>query len=334
MTAKSAVRDMRRSVSSVFFRGLARAGDASPKIREIKPTVRVINNVPYRVTSSWAHQLDVFIPEDRTGPLPVLLYIHGGGFTVCSKDTHRHFAMVYASRGYLVFNINYRLAPKYRFPAAHEDACAAYEWVVRNARQYGGDPERLIVAGESAGANLATTLAIGATFRRPQACLRAVWETGIVPQAVQSIYGYLQVSNPARYAGIPHRPSRWWDYQAARAADLSRTYLGELHEQADEASLLADPLRLLEQHAPDRALPPFFVAVGTADLLLNDSQRLALAVSRHGAPVSEHYYPGEQHGFHAFFWRPAVRQFWHDCLGFLDTHAPPQLVPEPVQLAA
>ncbi|MEZ4566278.1 MAG: alpha/beta hydrolase [Desulfobacterales bacterium] len=59
----------------------------------------------------YAHQLDIYRPLDMGLPRPVIMYIHGGGFTMCSKDTHQGIALAYADHGYVVFNINYRLPP-------------------------------------------------------------------------------------------------------------------------------------------------------------------------------------------------------------------------------
>jgi len=94
---------------------------------------------------------------------PVILYFHGGGFVTGDLDSHDASARALARRsGALVLSVAYRLAPEARFPAAHEDAYAAWRWLVRSAATFGGDPRRMAVAGEDAGANLAMNIALRA----------------------------------------------------------------------------------------------------------------------------------------------------------------------------
>jgi len=142
-------RKARKWVLTNLFQQFANMADLTPLIRGIRKQTDVIRNVPYRVDGGEAHVLDVYRPKNRTGLLPVMIYIHGGGFTLCSKETHRSVALLFARFGFLVLNINYRLAPKYPYPAALEDACHAYRWAVEQVESYGGDKNRLSLAGES-----------------------------------------------------------------------------------------------------------------------------------------------------------------------------------------
>ena len=94
---------------------------------------------------------------------PMVLYFHGGGFVTGDLDSHDASARAIARRtGAIVISVAYRLAPEHRFPAAHEDAWAAWGWLNQAARDLGGDPRRLAVAGEDAGANLAANIALRA----------------------------------------------------------------------------------------------------------------------------------------------------------------------------
>ena len=142
------------------FETMARLGRCDPRSRPERHGVEVTADVPYKAPGGREHQLDIYRPANAQGPLPVVLYVHGGGFRLLSKDTHWVMGLAFARQGYLVFNINYRLAPQHPFPAAIDDVCAAYGWVAENAAQYGGDVGRLALAGESAGANLVTALAV------------------------------------------------------------------------------------------------------------------------------------------------------------------------------
>ncbi|MFP5021900.1 alpha/beta hydrolase [Pseudonocardia phyllosphaerae] len=103
--------------------------------------------------------LRVYVPEG-SGPSGVLVYYHGGGWTIGDLDTHDAVCRVLANRaGVVVVAVDYRLAPEHRFPAAVDDAVAALAWVHAHAAEYGGDPGRLAVGGDSAGGNLAAVVA-------------------------------------------------------------------------------------------------------------------------------------------------------------------------------
>ncbi|MDN3566854.1 alpha/beta hydrolase [Paeniroseomonas aquatica] len=93
------------------------------------------------------------------GAAPMILYFHGGGWVIADLDTYDASARALAAEtGAIVVSVHYRQGPEHRFPAAHEDAVAAYQWLVANSRTLGGDPNRIAVAGESAGGNLALTV--------------------------------------------------------------------------------------------------------------------------------------------------------------------------------
>ena len=104
---------------------------------------------------------EIYTPKG-TGPFPVLLHIHGGGWFTGSAKGERKFAMQLCAAGFVVVNLNYRLAPEHPFPAGLQDCIYAARWIVRNIAKYGGDPNRLAVGGGSAGGNLSacTTLAL------------------------------------------------------------------------------------------------------------------------------------------------------------------------------
>jgi acetyl esterase len=298
-----------------FFRGISRLGRLHPRANPARHNVEVERDVRYRDGNLIEHRLDVYRPSGFAGPRPVVLYIHGGGFRILSKDTHWIMGLAFARRGYLVFNISYRLAPAHPYPAALEDACAAYEWVVANAERYGGDLSRLMVAGESAGANLATAVTLATAYRRPEPFARAVFDTNIRPVAALPACGVLQVSDPQRFSRRRRLPAFVQD----RLDEVSHAYLRGARPDTHGGLELADPLVLLERgEAPERALPPFFAVVGTRDPLLDDTRRLKRALDRLGVRCDVRYYPGELHAFHALVFRPNAVQCWRDTYRFAD----------------
>lgn len=107
--------------------------------------------------------LRVYRPERPEAEIPVVVFAHGGGFVFCDLDSHDEFCRSMAEGvGVVVVSVDYRLAPEHRAPAAHEDMYAALEWAAANVTAYGGDPTRIVLAGDSAGGNLAATVAIAA----------------------------------------------------------------------------------------------------------------------------------------------------------------------------
>lgn len=115
----------------------------------------------------------VYMPEqddDNKEALPVVVYFHGGGFVIANLDVYDQGPRALARKANaIVVSIEYRKGPENKFPAAHDDAIAAYKWVLANAKSWGGDPARVAVAGESAGGNLAANVAIAARDQKLQA---------------------------------------------------------------------------------------------------------------------------------------------------------------------
>jgi len=204
-----------------------------------------------------------------------LLYLHGGGYVICSPDTHREMvAHLAKASGCRVLLLDYRLAPEFPFPAAVEDPVAAYRWLL--AQDY--RPKGLAVAGDSAGGGL--TVAALVAFR------------------------YLGLPMPG--AAVCFSP--WTDLActgetlASKASEdpiVSRPLLEQLAETylagADPRSPLASPL-----YADLRGLPPLLVQVGTAETLLDDSRRLADRCREVGVEVSLEEWEGMPHVWHFF----------------------------------
>ncbi len=313
------IKKARRWGFNQMFHQLAYLGELSPYILDARKKIDVIRNISYYNSSLKANLLDIYVPKTKSRLFPIMLYIHGGGFSICSKDTHRGVALLYARLGFLVFNINYRLAPKNRYPAAFEDVCHAYQWILKNAADYGGDTNRLVVAGESAGGNLALGLTAATCYLRPETYAQKVWETGIIPAATQIIAGILQVSNPKRFISLPqYKSSITGDYSAQIIRDISIGYLGRKQCNFQDDLTFADPLAFIENMPQsDRPLPPIFAGVGTSDILCNDTERLEKVLKTRSIDIEAHYYENEPHIFHLMSWRPNTHKFWQDTRTFL-----------------
>ncbi len=295
-------------IEGLFYGGMSRMAALTPAARPGLHGIRRHRGLWYG--KHPAHRLDVYEPVGRAGARPVVMYVHGGAFRAMSKDTHWLMGLIFARRGYLVFNVDYRLAPEFRFPAALEDLSRALAFVRREAPRFGGDPDRLVLAGESAGANLVTALTVASCYRRDEPFARSIFEEDYAPKAVVPFCGILQVSEPDRLLQEPI-----WFFERDAILSCAELYLPN---EVSVSAALADPLKVIESQTPDRPLPPFFVSVGTSDRLLPDSRRLALALEDRAVPHRARYFDREIHAFQALVFRRAARECWRDLFAYLN----------------
>jgi acetyl esterase len=300
-------------VAHAFARVRYSMPDAHPR----KLDLVLERDVVYGPTRGACHKLDVYTPtapRSTTGPLPVVMYVHGGGFSMLSKETHRVMAFAIARRGYLVFNVNYRLGPRHRYPAPLEDVTEALLWVAANCQKYGGDPSRLALAGESAGGNLVTALGVMSSYRRPERVARRLFDANIPISAIIATYPFIDLTETDHHLASAKLPS----WVKALVFDAASSYVGPDVARSSHAAPLTSPLLILEsKDRPVRPLPPFFASCGTKDLLLPQSRRLKAALDELGTPCDLHVSPGEIHGFDAMVWRPAAREKWRVAHEFL-----------------
>jgi len=323
MSRQSAFEKMRRvaegalrsSVVDAAAHTLARMRYMLPDAHPARFDVRVLFDVAYGEHAK--NRLDVYIPTRTPKPLPVVMYVHGGGFAMLSKETHRVMALTIARRGYLTFNIDYRQGARNQFPAPLEDASAALQWVAQNAERYGGDPNKIAIAGESAGGNLVTALALVNSIRRPEPYARRLFDAQLPLAAVMATYPLLDVHDVHRWQD--HPTMSWWVKDML--LDAATSYVGSRAWAPRDDDALHSPLVLLERGPTlDRPLPPFFLSVGTRDPLLAHSRRLKDVLDRMGSECVLHVSPGEIHGFDAMVWREPAKDKWRAAHDFLRTH--------------
>ena len=294
-----------------FFGAVSKVGRTLPPSDPGRHGVECLKDIEYGPLGT-AHHLDIYRPIERTGPLPVVLYIHGGGFRSLSKESHWIMALIFAKKGYLVMNINYRLAPKHPYPAAIQDVCQAWLWALENVAQHGGDPSRMVIAGESAGANLTVALTVACCYPRLEPWSQAVFDAGVVPKVIAPACGLFQVSDIKRFL----RDGNANRLEQAVLDDCEYCYLPEF--SPGDPPGLADPVCIIEQTAPQRPLPPAFLPVGGWDPLKVENHRMSQALIGHGTETMERLYPRQIHAFHAFAFRKQARQCWQEMLKFMD----------------
>jgi len=210
--------------------------------------------------------------RDRAAASGTVLYLHGGAYCLGSPATHRSITSHLARRaGAEVFVADYRLAPEHPFPAALEDAVAAYRGLLARA----GGPSSLALVGDSAGGGLALALALR---------LRQLGEP--LPAALVLMSPWIDLGRPDRGSTPPGEVMISLPWVEACA----RLYLAA----TDAAEPLASPI-----NGDLRGLPPVLIQVGTDEILLQDSQRLHAALIQAGVVVELQQYPGRWHVFQA-----------------------------------
>jgi len=246
----------------------------------VQPPPRAVGAVEERVIDGPGGplRLRIYQPADEAAIRPVLVFFHGSGFVLCSLDTHDGMCRnLCAGSGYVVVSVDYRLAPEHKFPAAPEDCLRATRWAGAQAASFGGDPDRLVVAGDSAGGNLAAVTA-----------LRVRDEGG--PALRGQLLIYPVTGHPAR--AMPSWTENGAGFGLTRAG-MSWFLDHYLRTDADALDPLAVPLE-----TPDLAgLPAALVQVAEYDVLRDEGAAYALRLQQAGVAATLTRWPGMNHGF-------------------------------------
>jgi acetyl esterase len=212
-----------------------------------------------------------------TGPFPVLVYFHGGGWVIGNLEAYDATCRALTNAaGCMVVAMEYRLAPEHKFPAAPEDCYAATQWVATNAAAIGGDPARIAIGGDSAGGNLTAVVAHmvrdrGGPTLRYQLLVYPVTDYHFDTASYrENAEGYLLTKDAMVW---------FWNHYLRSAADGN--------------SPLASPLRAGNL----RGLPPAMVLTAEFDPLRDEGEAYAARLQEAGVPVTLRHYEGMIHGF-------------------------------------
>jgi acetyl esterase len=243
---------------------------------------------------------DVIVPKGD-GPHPVLVYLHGGGWICGSPSTHRKVGYRFAEAGYLVFNVDYRLAPEHPFPTPHDDCVAALRWAARVASEYGGDPARMAVGGDSAGGNLSAAVAL-ALADDPDVNLSAVL-------LIYGVFDFAKMGGATATGGM-----EGMEEAGAKMVELMvGSYLPD-----DRDALMADP-RVSPIHGAER-LPPSHIVCGAADPLADQAHALAEVLEKAGVPHEKVIVDAMPHGYVQMEFLPQARESIDRMVAFLGKH--------------
>lgn len=234
-------------------------------------------------------------PDDgETEPQPPICYFHGGGWVLGDLESADPTCRKLATEtGYPVVSVEYRLAPEHPFPAGLEDCYAALEWVAENAAEFGGDPDRIVLTGDSAGGNLAAGTCLLTNYRDGP---DVAYQVLVYPVTGDATETAAYEENGADYV-LTTEESEWFrDHYFER--------------ETDAVNILAAPRlandRLLSE------LPPATVLTAGFDPLRDDGAAYADRLEDAGVPVSYRNYSGMIHGFFGMLEQPAELSVAHE----------------------
>jgi acetyl esterase/lipase len=264
----------------------AQAGK-SPVVLAVPEGVAAHRELAY-VDNGHARQvLDLYVPEKATGPLPVIVWIHGGAWSGGDKNGCPPLRQGYAQRGYAVASLNYRLSQHATFPAQIEDCKAALRWLRAHAKQYHLDPAKIGVWGSSAGGHLVALLGV----------------TGDVKEF--DVGQHLELSSAVQCVMDDYGPTDFGQMDANRPPGATMSHSVP---NSPESRLIGGLITLPENRAKvQRANPISYVSKGDAPFLINhgdidptvphhQSELLFAALQAAGVPVRFNTVKGGGHG--------------------------------------
>jgi acetyl esterase/lipase len=218
-------------------------------------------------------------PPDTVGPLPVILYMHGGGWVLGNADTHDRLVREFAvGVGAAVAFVEYDRSPEAHYPVALEQGYATARWIMREGAANQLDPDRIAVAGDSVGGNMTAALALMAT------------ERGDVRFVQQSMY--YPVTDAAMDTGSFEQFAEGYFLTAKAMAWFWDAYVPDLARRSEP---FASPLRASDDQLA--GLPPAFIIVDEADVLRDEGEAYAARLRKAGVAVTTVRYDGITHDF-------------------------------------
>ena len=299
------MRNSLRSALAVVVCGLVTGCVVSPEIIMPIESDYAVYRVTYGTVDDQELQFDVFWPEGD-GPFPMVINFHGGGWTKRNQEGFPEPMCKWISnKGYVVFNVSYRLAPEHRFPTQVNDALGAVLFIKEHAAEYNGDPTRVAIMGDSAGGNLAGMVACcwndpsfkptypgkGKVTAETQGTVLLFPVLDIVQ--LHSMFGlYVIIENPK---------------------EIAETYIGGPPSEMLDTYKKASPPYLVH-----KGVSPTLIVCGADDPLLPQSQSYKKKLDELDVPNGLYVAKGETHGFTAFPFNRGARAAYNAIGVFLD----------------
>ena len=247
-------------------KGMSTAPEAVGKVENRTIEGPAGNKIPVRI----------YWPKGE-GPFPVVLYIHGGGWVIANLDTYDASPRALANAANaVVVSTHYRQGPEHRFPAAHDDTFAAYQWVLKNGKSLKGNTERVAVVGESAGGNMALAVALQARDKKVQ------MPSGLVLVYPVASYDF---ETPSYQENADAKPLN---------RDMMKWFFKNYMKGPGDAK---NPLLTPATNADLKGMPPTTIITAQIDPLRSEGQALAEKMKAAGVQVDAKNYDGVTHEF-------------------------------------
>ena len=258
----------------------------------------VVDNLVFRKVGDRELRADLYLPKKSTGKTPLIVCIHGGGWSRGNKKQCPAVPMV--KEGYAVASIQYRLTTEAAFPAQIEDCKAAVRWLRAIAPKYNIDPERIGVWGHSSGAHLAALLGTSGDV----AALEGKGENAEFSSRVQAV---CEISGPADLVQMFKDVSASSAEMAAEAKEAIEALIGGPMDSKKEVAIAASPITYITKDDP-----PFLIIHGDEDqtVPVSQSRRFAAALKNAGVPVTLDIAQGRGHGTGGPRFEPEIKAFF------------------------
>lgn len=247
-------------------------------LRVAPQSVEVKKDIEYGNTGERPLLLDLYSPKQTDGPVPGLIFIHGGGWKGGKKEDYRYYGIEFAEKGYVVASIQYRLSGESKYPAAIHDVKAAVRWMRAEASSFGVDPERIGVAGGSAGGHLALLLGYTSDVEEFDGDSGHAGVSSRV-QAVVNLYGPTDLTTE-------------FARNQSETGSLLKKFFGGTYDEQPAKYEEASPIRYVTGDDP-----PTLILHGTIDKVvpINQADLLSKKLKETGVPYIYDRLPGWPH---------------------------------------
>ncbi|HBC89592.1 MAG TPA: lipase [Lentisphaeria bacterium] len=260
--------------------------------------VKVVKNLEYSKPQGKSMTLDLFIPENAKGKLPLIVWIHGGGWTSGNKENPP--ALLFIKKGYAVASINYRLSQQAVFPAQIQDCKAAIRFLRAKAPEYNIDPDRIGVWGGSAGGHLVALLGVSNGVKELEG-------DGGNPDVSSNVQAVCDFFGPTDFTTIkelrmsddPDIQQKLKEFKLDHDDNVLAKLLGGPIDQKQELALQASPLTYVKSLKNDKKdYPPFLILHGDKDPIVPVEQSITFhdALKAAGLDSTLKVYKGAKHG--------------------------------------
>jgi acetyl esterase/lipase len=285
----------RTLLPAILFVAALSAVAAEPSAAPIPDSLKAELNITYGKTPEQELKMDVYRPKDGGNKLPACVLVHGGGWVKGDKEKFTPLAIALAQRGYVVANIEYRLGPVAKYPAAVQDCSLAVRFVRSQAQRFGLDPNRIGAWGGSAGGHLVAMLAAAPTDSK--------FLTGDLQNVSAKVQATVVMAGPTQLDD----EKAIANYRKQKEQSYAFQFLGKLYDDAPELYHDASPI-----HYFSRETGPILFFTGSLDNPPRDAAAMEKLNSL-GVPTQQVIADGGKHGC----WMQAPWQ--QQCLDAVDT---------------